>query len=111
MEIKGHTGTVVFDGRAVVIRRDGFKARASVGKGEKMIPLSSIQAVQFKPAGRMTNGFIQFTVPGGVESRSQFGTQTVDAVSDENSVVFTRKQMPEFEQLRDAVNSAILDRM
>jgi hypothetical protein len=103
----GHTGQVSFDGVFVTITRKGFRARATVGKGEKRIPLSSIVAVQWKPAGPVTNGFIQFTVPGGNERRSGFGHQTSSAVGDENSVVFTRKQMPEFEVLRKAVEQAI----
>lgn len=108
MEIKGHGGTtVVFDGAGVTIKRTGFLSRATVGKGEKRLPIGSITAVQWKPAGGMVNGFIQFTVPGGVEKRSSFGRQTTDAAHDENSVVFTKKQMPDFAKLREAVQSAI----
>jgi hypothetical protein len=58
MQVKGHTGTVRFDGRMITILRTGFLARASVGKGEKQIPLSHVTAVQFKPAGPLVNGFI-----------------------------------------------------
>ena len=63
--------------------------------------------MQWKPAGAVTNGFIQFTIPGGNERRSRFGSQTQDAVRDENSIVFTRKQQPEFEKLRAAQDDAI----
>src|SRR4051812_16627178 len=51
LEVKGHSGTVRFDGRVVVISRKGILARASVGKGEKQIPVAHLTAVQFKPAG------------------------------------------------------------
>lgn len=110
VEVKGHTGTVVFDGDFVTIRRTGFNARMSVGKGEKRIPLSSISAVQWKPAGALVNGFIQFTVGGGNEARSSFGSQTTDAVKDENSVVFLKKQMSDFDALRSEIEKAIADR-
>jgi hypothetical protein len=110
MEVKGHTGTVRFDGEAVTILRKGALARMTVAKGEKQIPLASISAVQFKPAGRMVNGYIQFTVGGGIERRSGFGKQTVDAGRDENSVVFNYRQRAEFEQLRDAVQAALAAR-
>lgn len=53
------------------------------------------------------NGFIQFSLGGGNERRSSFGSQTSSAASDENSVVFTKKQQPEFESLRSAVESGI----
>jgi len=105
--VAGHTGQVAFDGSFVAITRKGFLARASVGKGEKRIPIRSISAVQWKPAGVMVNGFIQFTVPGGNERRSGFGHQTTDAAHDENSVVFTKNQMPAFEHLRTEVERAI----
>lgn len=110
LEVKGHTGTVVWDGDFVTIKRTGFLARASMGKGEKRIPISSITAVQWKPAGAMVNGFIQFTVGGGNEARSKFGSQTTDAVKDENSVVFVKKQMPEFEALRSTIERAMAER-
>lgn len=110
MEVRGHTGSVIWDGQFVTLRRTGFLARASIGKGEKRVPLRSITAVQWKPAGPLVNGFIQFTLGGGNESRSRFGAQTTDAGHDENSVIFTRKQMPQFAALRAAVESAIADR-
>jgi hypothetical protein len=106
---KGHNGTVIFDGDFVTIERTGFLARASVGKGTKRIPLPSVTAVQWKPAGGMVNGFIAFTVGGGNETRSRFGSQTVDAGRDENSVLITKKQMPDFEHLRSAVERAIAE--
>jgi hypothetical protein len=110
VEVKGHNGTVVWDGTFVTIRRTGFLARASIGKGEKRIPLASITAVQWKPAGALVNGFIQFTMGGGNETRSKFGSQTTDAAKDENSVIFIKKQMAEFDALRSEIESAIVQR-
>ena len=107
IEAKGHTGTINFDGQMITIVRKGFLARSSVGKGEKQIPLAHLTAVQFKPAGPLVNGYIQFTIGGGNERRSKFGSQTKDAARDENSVVFHYKQREAFEDLRDAVQSAL----
>ncbi|QKW23909.1 DUF4429 domain-containing protein [Kitasatospora sp. NA04385] len=107
IEAKGHTGQVTFDGEYVTITRKGFVARMSVGKGEKRIHVSQITAVQWKPPGALVNGFIQFTLPGGTERRSGFGSQTSSATTDENSVVVLKKQVPEFEKLRAAVEEAI----
>jgi len=104
---KGHNGTVTFDGKFLTIERKGFLARTSVGKGTKRIPLASITAVQWKPAGSVVNGFIQFSLGGGTEARSRFGFQTTSAVQDENSVIFIKKQMPEFERLRSRVEQAL----
>jgi hypothetical protein len=110
VEVKGHNGTVVWDGTFVTIRRKGFLARATVGKGEKRIPVGSITAVQWKPAGGLVNGFIQFTIGGGNETRSRFGAQTMDAVHDENSVIFVKSQMRAFEALRAEIEQAIAAR-
>jgi hypothetical protein len=77
MYAEGWGGQVWFDGLVVTIQRKGFVARATVGKGEKRIPISSIVAVQWKPAG-VVNGFIQFTIAGGNEARSRFGRQSMD---------------------------------
>jgi hypothetical protein len=107
---KGHTGQVTFDGNFVTITRKGALSRVTVGKGEKRIPISSITAVQWKEPGGLVNGFIQFTVMGGNESRSRFGSQTMDAVNDENSVVVTKKQAADFGPLREAVEAAIVAR-
>jgi hypothetical protein len=107
VEIKGVNGTVLLDGGFVTIQRKGFLARSGIGKGEKRIPLRQITAVQFKPAGAMVNGFVQFSLGGGAERRSAFGRQSLDAASDENSVMFTKKQQPQFEQLRAAIEQAI----
>jgi hypothetical protein len=59
------------------------------------------------PAGPVINGFIQFTLPGGNERRSEFGKQTFDAAGDENSIVFTQAQESYFLAFRDAVEAAL----
>ncbi len=110
MEFRGHTGAIQLNDDFVTIIRKGFLARASVGKGEKRIPISQITAIQLNPSGPLVNGFIQFSVGGGNESRSRFGHQTIDAGRDENSVVFHHMQRKQFEKLRAAVEKAIADR-
>lgn len=109
MKVEGHTGTVYFDGSTIRIERKKALGRLSAGKGEKIIPLAAITSVQVKPAGAMVNGFIQFTVPGGIEGRGGFGSQTFDAVADENSIIFRKKSQAAFEALRDAVQHALAE--
>lgn len=107
IEVEGRGGQVAFDGQFVTISRKGFLARTTHGKGDKRIPVRSITAVQWKPAGAMVNGYIQFTVPGGNEVRSRAGRQTNDAAHDENSILFTKQQQPAFEKLRAAIEESI----
>ncbi|WP_425434328.1 DUF4429 domain-containing protein [Nonomuraea wenchangensis] len=95
-----------FDGQFVTIGHGGL-ARFAVGNADKRIHISQVASVQIKPAGLINNGFIQFGIPGGVERRGQFGRQTVDAVNDENSVVFRRGQQPQFEALARAIEHEI----
>ncbi|WP_432983934.1 DUF4429 domain-containing protein [Dactylosporangium sp. CA-233914] len=109
-EVRGHNGQVEFDGTYVTIRRKGLLARASVGKGEKRIPLASVVSVQWKQAGALVNGFIQFETAGVGGTRSRSGSQTRDASRDENSVIFTKAQMGAFADLRAAVEEALAAR-
>ena len=109
-EAKGQSGTVRFDGQFVTIAREGRLARMSMGAGEKRIPVSSISAVQMKPAGALVNGFIAFTISGGSESNKQRGGRTMAAVQDENSVVFLKGQQPAFEAIRAEIEQAIAAR-
>jgi hypothetical protein len=99
-------GWVEFDGQFVSIGHGGV-SRLVVGKGVKRIHISQLASVQIKPAGLLVNGFIQFATGGGNERQSRFGSQTPDAVSDENSVVFRRGQQAQFEELRKAVEYEI----
>lgn len=103
----GHNGQVSFDGSTVTISRKGGLARMTVGKGSKAIAVQHITAVQVKPATAMMNGFIQFTMSGGNERRSKFGSQTKDAVHDENSVMFRKSQANDFERIRSAIQQRI----
>lgn len=105
---KGHNGTVHFDGPFVTIDRSGFLARASVGKGVKRIPITSIQAVQWNPSGVLINGYIEFTVMGGNEAHSRFGSATTDASRNENAVIVTFQQRAAFNKLRDAIEDAMV---
>lgn len=65
----------------------------------------------FKPAGRLVNGFIQFTLAGRFLNRTRAGSRTVNAAQDENAVVFTRKQAPDFEVLRGYIQDALSARI
>jgi len=107
MEAKGHNGTLGFNGSTVVIKRSGLLAKMSNGSGEKRIPVKHITAVQWKEPGAMVNGFISFTIPGGTEKQGGFGSQTKNAARDENSIIITKKQSAEFQEIRDAIEAAI----
>lgn len=107
IQAQGHMGGgVAFDGQWVTISRAGAQ-RITHGKGDKRLHVSQISAVQVKPAGPLTNGFIQFTISGGSDRQAAKGRRTMQAAKDENSVIFTRKQQPAFDQLQHAIEQAI----
>lgn len=106
----GVGGYCAFDGHFLTVQHVGALGRLSVGKGVKRLPLGSITAVQIKPAGPIMSGYIQFTLPGSNERRSEFGKQTFDAAGDENSIVFVRDQEAAFLAFRDALEQAIAAR-
>jgi hypothetical protein len=104
VEVKGYTGTVVFDGQSITIIKTGV-GRVSSGRGQIRIPVRSVTAVMWKPAGPVVNGYIHFSVPGGTDRRSR--SQSANVRLSPNTVSFLRSQMQEFEALRNAVEEAI----
>jgi len=104
MQVKGVNGQIELLADRVRIKRKGVLAFMTQGlKGDKEIRLSQITAIQFKQAGMVTNGYVQFSLPGGVESTSG----VFDATKDENTVMFNRKQRKSFEELRQAIDQRI----
>ncbi len=103
--VSGVNGQLEVENDRIRIKRAGLLGFLTQGlKGDKEIQLSSITSIQFKEAGTMFNGYIQFAFIGGQETKSGI----YDAAGDENTVMFNRKQMPDFvaakksiEQLRD----------
>ncbi|MGK5087039.1 SHOCT domain-containing protein [Bdellovibrionota bacterium FG-2] len=71
-------------------------------KGTKEIMFSSITAVQFKEAG-IFNGYLQFTIPGGNESRGGIFA----AVKDENTFIFTRQANDEVKRAKEFIQERV----
>ncbi len=78
----------VFENRVAITPKGvlGFMNKGI--KGTKEIPFSSIVAVQFKEAGAILSGYLQFTIPGGNESKGGL----FSATKDENTFMFARKE-------------------
>jgi hypothetical protein len=81
----------------VIIRRKRAMAVFTQGlKGDKEILISSITSIQFKKASFWTKEFIHFGFMGGKEAKGGL----FQATQDENSVMFTPKQQPDFENIK-----------
>jgi hypothetical protein len=103
-EYKGYNGIIVLGENTLTIKKGrwNFLLGDVTSRGEKTIPFSSISAVQYKKPG-MTAGYIQFSFSGGSESKGGI----MDAVKDENSVIFhnTGDNAQKFLELKHYVES------
>ncbi|MBW3610370.1 MAG: SHOCT domain-containing protein [Actinobacteria bacterium] len=97
------SGTLTVDDTAVTISRTRWQSLGPKARGDKRIPISSIGAVQWRDATNVTSGYIQFTIAGAVER----GGGAFKAANDENSVLFTKKQQPEFEAIRSFIEARL----
>jgi hypothetical protein len=103
-QVKGHNGQIELYGNKVCIRRKGVLAFLTQGlKGDKEIMISSISSIQFKKASAWTNGYIQFSFIGGQEAKGGIR----QATKDENTVMFTAEQQPDFERIKAEIENRI----
>lgn len=107
-ELKGVNGQLTVYEDKVVIGRKGLLGFATQGlAGNKTIPMSAIQSVQFKAGGLLTNGFIQFAVLGGKEARGGVW----NATQDENTVMLKLGEQSEIgEKIREYIEEQIIKR-
>jgi hypothetical protein len=104
IEVEGVNGQIRLTQNRVIISRKGVNAFLSQGlKGNKEIPFSRITAIQFKPVDGFTNGYLQFSIQGGLESTGGLFAAT----SDENSVMFSELQQPLFEEVKRYIDSVM----
>lgn len=102
VQAHGHNGQIELTDTVVRIRRKGVLGFLTQGlKGDKEILIGQISSVQYKGAGMLVNGYIQFAFVGGQEAKGG----AFQAASDENTVMFTRHQQPEFDRFRTVLQS------
>ena len=68
-------------------------------KGTKTIPFNAITAVQHRKATWVAKGYLQFTIPGGNESRRGFFA----AVADENSFMYRSSENRLIDEIKEYV--------
>lgn len=104
--VKSPTKTyLTINDNSLSIRRKGALNLMTQGlKGEKTIPLKSITSVQIKKPG-LTNGYIQFSLPGGNESKGG----VFKATQDENTIMFSKKYYNDMLELKQSIESIVFD--
>lgn len=103
MIARGTNGEITVEGGWITIGRYTLGKLGRTGRTRR-IPISAITSVQYRPAGRITQGFIRFMIPGIVELPT---TSFIHMYEDEHAVMFTRHAAAEF----DAVRATIEDRI
>lgn len=99
MKATGVNGTVTLYDDRLEISREGIGMLHKVQhgfKGDKEIPYESITSIQLRKPSSVTRGYIQFGQSGFSESDDGL----LDATSDENTVLFDKDSLDEFNELR-----------
>lgn len=121
LRANGRSGQLEFDGRSVTITHKGYTAGImhGTGQGSKVIPLSSITAIQFKPATAWTYGFIQLSIggeiarnyrPGSLSGLHFINKRHMDIAKDENAILFEYSTTFDFQNIADTIRAAIDER-
>lgn len=105
--VKGVQGILKVFENKITLKPKGLLGLINLGiKGEKMIPMSSVTSIQFRKAGFLTSGYMQFSIPGGNESKGGL----FKAVNDENTFVFKAKSNKVAHKIKDFIEEKILSR-
>ena len=104
MKVVGHNGQLELFEDKIRIKRKGFVAFMTQSlKEDREIPIEHISDIQFRKASLFTNGYIHFSTLKGKSKRIGFW----QAERDENTVIFTTKQQPEFEKIKEILDLKI----
>ncbi len=96
VELDGDTVRIWVKGALSLVNPDMMRC--------KEIYLGDIASIQYRDAGFLTHGYIQFThFGGGPRARVD------EAVRDGSAVMFRRRHQPDFDALYDAIEDARRD--
>ena len=93
VEVDGETVRIWIKGALSLLNPDLMRM--------KEIYLGDIASIQFRSAGLLTHGYIQFTFFGGGPR-----TRVDEAVRDGNAVMFRKRQQPDFEAIYDMIEDS-----
>lgn len=118
--LKGQMAYVRLHEGLIQIRRISLLADVTLGpiRGDKNIPIRTVQAVQYKPATAVVSGALEFVVAGDVSNTSSdqaFNGNILKAVVGrrvsravhENTITFGKSQESEFREFYEKVLAAI----
>ena len=95
--------TIEVDANCIKVAQKGFMNMMNKGlSGTKTYPFSSLSSIQFKEPG-ITTGYLQFILTGSIENKRGVS----GAVKDENSILFSKKELPLILELKEYVEYKI----
>lgn len=98
--------TIEVDSQSVKITQHGFMNAINRGlSGTKMYPFNNLTAIQYKAPG-FTTGYLQFILMGSQETKSGVS----GAVKDENSILFSKKELSLILELKEYVEWKIANK-
>ncbi|MGY0498256.1 DUF2510 domain-containing protein [Nocardia sp. FBN12] len=106
--VKGHNGTVTFDGWWIEIQRTGGLARvaAKINAFEsKCFPISRVEQVVWKRPSMLVNGYLEFVVGG----EQRFHGKITAGGANPYAVLATKQMAKDFEPLYAALLKALAD--
>lgn len=107
-EFKGAGKTIVkIEGNFIRLKRKGALNFLNHGlDGEKTIDINNMTGIQIKKANFFTNGYIQFIFMGSQESKRG----VMAAATDENTVMFTKREQKMAEEIKEYIESILVNR-
>ena len=94
---------LLYDDHIVIKHKGALNLLAMGIHGDKTIYYSDLTSVQYKKAGGILSGHIQFSLMGGRESKGG----VLAASSDENTITFTQDKNYEAERVVEFINNKI----
>ena len=105
-EAKGVNGQLELLENKIRIKRKGALSLMNYGlRGDKEILIKQISSIQFKNAGALTSGYIQFAFLGGKEAKGGL----LQAAKDENTIMFSKAQQSDFEEIKSMIEKRIAE--
>jgi len=99
-EVRAANGTIIVTQEKVTIRRKGAVSFLTQGlKGDKEILIEDISTIQVRKPKLGSRGYIQFGFKGGTENKGGL----MNAVSDENTVLFDKKHADDVIKAKELV--------
>lgn len=99
LEVKGRNGTLIVTEKKIIIQRKGLVALINKGSAsDKEIPIKNISAIEYFKGNMLTNGKIQFSVPGEIAA-----FQSKPGGFEENTIIFLKKQAPAFLKAKEMI--------